>query len=158
MVSGGKKQGIQDLKERGVLLFGSMDYVKTKTPKVFVLENVLNLLHGFRAEFDELVTMLEDIGYETFWDVINSYDCNLPQSRARVYLVGIFGGCAPGRKFTFPTKLQHRVDLQACLDSLTFSPCAADDTGPDLPARCLKKIARAMHEAKTDPLNSHSIP
>jgi hypothetical protein len=152
----GQRMGIQDLKKRGVLLFGSMEYVKSKTPKVFVLENVLNLVHAFRSEFDQLVSMLEDIGYETTWDVINSYDCNLPQSRARVYLVGIFGGCAPGRNFRFPVKLQHRVDLEACLDSRTQKTC--DDDGPALPARCLRKVARAMHEAKTDPLNSHSIP
>ena len=43
----GLKMGIEDLKGRGILLFGSMSYIENRRPKVVVLENVLNLVHGF---------------------------------------------------------------------------------------------------------------
>ena len=94
----GLQLGLEDLKRRGILLFGSIDYIKEKRPKVLLAENVLNLIQKFKAEFQRLVQILQDLGYKIYWDTVNSYDNNLHQSRNRVYLVGFHTTVQPSLK------------------------------------------------------------
>ena len=98
---------------------------------------------------------MSDYGYEVFWDILNSYDSNLPQSRPRVYVVAIHDGCVDGRKFKFPSKLGHRVSLTKCLDP----PGLPADTPTSLSDRAQKMVDASLKEAIEDyGINVDKVP
>lgn len=63
--------------------------LKEKRPKYFILENVPGLLnHDKGRTFTTILNALSELGYGLEWQVLNSADFFVPQSRKRVYLVG----------------------------------------------------------------------
>lgn len=61
-------------------------------PKVVVLENVHGLLHSHRGrDFGIILKQLDEFGYGVAWRVLNSKDFGVPQSRRRVFIVGVLG-------------------------------------------------------------------
>lgn len=61
-----------------------------RRPQVLVLENVHGLLtsHGGR-DFAVVLKALDELGYGVAWRVFNSQHFGVPQSRRRVYVVGV---------------------------------------------------------------------
>ncbi len=59
-------------------------------PRVLILENVHGLLtsHGGR-DFAIVLKTLDQLGYGVAWRVLNSQHFGIPQSRRRVYIVGV---------------------------------------------------------------------
>jgi DNA (cytosine-5)-methyltransferase 1 len=63
---------------------------KNKLPKYLLLENVKNLVgKKFKEDFDAWIEKLDELGYNTYWDVLNARDFGLPQRRNRVFAVSI---------------------------------------------------------------------
>ena len=64
-------------------------------PHTFVLENVTGLVHQHRPWFDKIINDLETISnskgtiYNIYWDIVDSKDFGLAQSRRRVIIVGL---------------------------------------------------------------------
>ena len=58
----------------------------TVEPKVFVLENVPQLLRS--AEFQRFERLVEDLGYRTKAAVLNAAEFNVPQKRRRAIVLG----------------------------------------------------------------------
>jgi DNA (cytosine-5)-methyltransferase 1 len=79
--------------QRSGLYFTVLDLVKGKKesdkPRWLVAENVKNLL-GIHSGWDFARVLLEmdEAGYDVFWQVLNSKDYGVPQSRERVFLIG----------------------------------------------------------------------
>ena len=74
---------------RGTLFFEIARILKEKKPKYFLLENVRNLLsHDKGRTFSVMAQILIDLGYNIRWDVLNSKDFGVPQSRERIYIRG----------------------------------------------------------------------
>ena len=98
----GNQKGFKD--PRGVLFFEVARIIKAKQPKVFLLENVKNLKSHNKGEtLKTILTILEkDLGYNVHYSVLNSKDFGLPQSRARIYIVGFKDNV----EFEFPEKIQ----------------------------------------------------
>lgn len=97
---GGKRLGFDDT--RGTLFFDIARILKAKQPRHFILENVKGLLsHKSGETFRTILTVLDELGYDVQWQVLNSKDFGVPQSRERVYLVGNLGGTP--RPQIFPT-------------------------------------------------------
>lgn len=64
-------------------------YIHNKAPRCFIIENVKGLL-TFRDEFKKLMKNLtDDTRYYVDYTLLNSLDFGLPQSRTRVYIVGV---------------------------------------------------------------------
>ncbi|MCR5719351.1 MAG: DNA (cytosine-5-)-methyltransferase, partial [Lachnospiraceae bacterium] len=83
----GKRLGFDDA--RGTLFLEIARVLKEKRPKYFLLENVPGLLnHDKGKTFTVILCTLSDLGYGIEWQVLNSADFAVPQSRKRVYLVG----------------------------------------------------------------------
>lgn len=83
----GKRQGFNDT--RGTLFFELARILKDKRPRYFIFENVKGLLsHDFGKTLQTIIGVLTDIGYRVQWQVLNSKDFGVPQSRERVYIVG----------------------------------------------------------------------
>ena len=83
----GKGLGFADT--RGTLFFEIERILMIKKPKYFLLENVRNLLsHDKGRTFSIMAQILVDLGYNIRWDVLNSKDFGVPQSRERIYIRG----------------------------------------------------------------------
>ena len=65
--------------------------VTNKTqPKYLLLENVKNLVgKKNRPDFDKWLSKLNDLGYNTYWKIINGKNCGIPQNRERVFAISI---------------------------------------------------------------------
>ena len=97
----GKQRGFNDT--RGTLFFDVARILKHKKPKHFILENVRGLLsHDSGRTFQTILKVLSDIGYLVQWEVCNSKNFGVPQSRERVYLVGHLRG--QSRPEVFPIR------------------------------------------------------
>ncbi|MBR3208772.1 MAG: DNA cytosine methyltransferase [Bacilli bacterium] len=83
----GNQRGFDDT--RGTLFFEIERILKIKKPKYFLLENVRNLLsHDKGRTFQIMMQILINLGYNIRWDVLNSKDFGVPQSRERIYIRG----------------------------------------------------------------------
>lgn len=72
-------------------------------PKYLLLENVKNLVgKQFKAQFNEWLRYLDELGYCTYWQVLNAKEHGIPQNRERVFAVSIRKDI--DKKFLFPEK------------------------------------------------------
>lgn len=71
-------------------------------PKIVVLENVHGLLTSHRGrDFAIVLKTLDELGYGLAWRVLNSKDFGVPQSRRRVFVVGVLGDAGSAAKILF---------------------------------------------------------
>ena len=83
----GKRRGFEDA--RGTLFFDIARVLKAKQPAFFILENVPGLLsHDEGRTFTTILNTLSELGYGVQWQVLNSKNFGVPQSRKRVYIIG----------------------------------------------------------------------
>ena len=95
----GKRGGFQDT--RGTLFFEIARIAQEKRPRLLLLENVKGLLsHDKGRTFGTILTMLDEIGYDCQWQVLNSKNFGVPQNRERVFIIGHLRGTS--RPEVFP--------------------------------------------------------
>ena len=83
----GERRGFEDV--RGTLFFEIARIASAKRPKYLFLENVPGLLnHNQGRTFQTILITLDELGYDVVWQVCNSKDFGVPQSRKRVYIIG----------------------------------------------------------------------
>lgn len=100
----GRKEGIIRGKTKSGLVYEALEVIETTQPKVAVMENVKNLVgKEFINDFQNLLMILEEMGYNNYWEVMNSVDYGIPQNRTRVILVSIKKEYDHG--FVFPNKI-----------------------------------------------------
>ena len=96
----GKRGGFRD--PRGTLFFEIARLVAARHPAYLLLENVPGLLsHDGGRTFAAILHTLDRLGYGVEWQVLNSKDFGVPQSRKRVYLVGYLDPRCAGKVFPF---------------------------------------------------------
>lgn len=96
----GKRGGFDDT--RGTLFFDVARILRAKRPQHFILENVRGLLsHDSGRTLQTILGVLTDLGYCVEWQVLNSKNFGVPQSRERIYLVGHHGGLTAQSVFPF---------------------------------------------------------
>lgn len=96
----GKRRGFTD--PRGTLFFEIARLVKARHPAYLLLENVPGLLsHDQGRTFAAILHTLDRLGYGVEWQVLNSKDFGVPQSRRRVYLVGYLDPRCARKVFPF---------------------------------------------------------
>lgn len=108
----GKQRGFDDT--RGTLFFEVARIAAAKRPALLFLENVRNLLsHDKGRTFETILEVLDDIGYDVSWTVLNSANFGVPQSRNRVFITGFLRGRCAGEIFAFsqtnPKTLEQRL-------------------------------------------------
>jgi DNA (cytosine-5)-methyltransferase 1 len=87
--TGGKNAGATG--NRGKLIFSYYKIVEQVMPQFIFFENVTGLVNTkvHKEEgFDLLLSKLKELGYEIWYDILNSLEYGLPQDRPRVVLVG----------------------------------------------------------------------
>lgn len=96
----GKRRGFAD--SRGTLFFEIARIAAVKKPKYLLLENVPGLLsHDSGRTFAAILGSLDELGYDVTWQVLNSADHHVAQSRKRVYIVGFLREKCSGRVLSF---------------------------------------------------------
>ena len=99
-----------------------IDHKLTKRPKVVVWENVPNLLSNGKkvkhiVHFNHYIETMEQMGYKSFWKILNASDYNIPQSRLRLYTVSILKEELEDKgDFVFPKPLPSTKTLKDYLD------------------------------------------
>lgn len=91
--------------------------VENKTqPKYLLLENVKNLVgKSNKPDFDAWLHRLSDLGYNTYWEVLNAKLCGIPQNRERVFALSIRKDIDTGN-FTFPKPFDNCLRLKHILE------------------------------------------
>ena len=96
----GHRGGFAD--PRGTLFFEIARLTAAKRPAYLLLENVPGLLnHDGGRTFAAILHALDGLGYFVEWQVLNSKDFGVPQSRKRVYLVGYLDERCRGKILPF---------------------------------------------------------
>lgn len=85
-------------------------------PKYMMLENVKNLVgKQFIGYFETFNSLIEELGYNVYWQVINGKDTGVPQNRERVFAIYIRKDIDTGR-FTFPQPFDNGLRLKDVLE------------------------------------------
>lgn len=107
----GEKRGFEDA--RGTLFFRIAEIIKhridiNQKPRVVVLENVRSLkTHNKGKTFETILNILEnDLGYKVFYNILNTADYGIPQTRNRTYIV-----CFANEEADFIFPQQQRLEL-----------------------------------------------
>lgn len=84
----GKQKGFNDA--RGNIFFKLAEIIFHSKPNIVFLENVSNLISINNGEImKSILAKLNEIGYNVTYEILDSSNFGIPQSRKRVYIVGI---------------------------------------------------------------------
>lgn len=107
--SAGDRQGFDD--ERGTLFFDIARILQHARPRHFLLENVKGLLgHDDGKTFSTIIGVLTSLGYCVEWQVLDSKDYGIPQSRERIFIIGHLGGIPRRPVFPMDDNVGRKVD------------------------------------------------
>jgi site-specific DNA-cytosine methylase len=85
----GLRQGFEDEKGRGTLIYNVFDILQKHKPKYFMAENVKGLInHDGGKTIIQILTGLSQLGYELDFELVNSKHYGLAQNRERVFIFG----------------------------------------------------------------------
>lgn len=120
----GQRRGMGD--SRGQIIFHLAEILKQKHIKFFLLENVKGLVnHDNGNSLKVILKTLDNAGYLVKWQVLNSVNYGVPQSRERIYLVGFKKEILPDNfDFQFPNSQEQIANVEDFLvdtDELTFN-------------------------------------
>ncbi|WLP85184.1 DNA (cytosine-5-)-methyltransferase [Mycoplasma seminis] len=121
--SAGNRLGFNDT--RGTLFFDIERILKDKQPYGFILENVEGLVtHDGGNTLAVIINSLNDLGYITNYEVIDSAKFGLAQSRKRIYIVGVKKGSIDlHQNFIYSTAsfqdIQENIQLESKSDFVT---------------------------------------
>lgn len=118
----GKMKGLKpDSGTRSSLLWDNIRLLSkakenNKLPKYIMFENVKNLVSKkFIDDFNDLLEVLDELGFNSYWSVINGKDCGVPQSRERVFVISIRKDIDKGN-YTFPEPFDTGIRLKDVLE------------------------------------------
>lgn len=119
----GKMKGLKpDSGTRSSLLWDNIRLLSkakenNKLPQYIMFENVKNLVSKkFIDDFNDLLDVLDELGFNSYWSVINGKDCGIPQSRERVFVISIRKDI-DNSKYTFPKPFDTGVRLKEILET-----------------------------------------
>lgn len=101
----GKRAGFQD--ERGQIIYHLKNILVNKNIPYFIFENVKGLVnHDKGKTLNTIIKLLNNVGYEISYKVLNSVNYGVPQLRERIYIVGIRKDLY-NKPFIFPSPINH---------------------------------------------------
>jgi DNA (cytosine-5)-methyltransferase 1 len=110
----GKQKGLED--DRGNLIFEFIRVVKECNPKMFIFENVKGLTtHESGKTFEYVLSKFNELDYNISFDILKAANYGIPQSRQRLFLVGINKNTNITINFP-PPKLELTLKMQDLLE------------------------------------------
>ena len=99
----GNRRGFEDT--RGTLFFEIARFASILRPRYLFLENVKGLLNHQKGNtFETMLRVLDELGYNVEWQVLNSKNFGVPQNRERVFIIGHLRGECTRRIFPISGK------------------------------------------------------
>jgi DNA (cytosine-5)-methyltransferase 1 len=115
---------------KNLLVKSFLDYVEYLLPKMVLMENVAEMKNGFDGQYtDEIISRLDDAGYEVTHSVLNSADYGVPQRRRRAF----FMANRKGLKFKVPEPTHSQTSRISLFDNKPQHISVWDAIG-DLPS------------------------
>lgn len=125
--------------ERNSLYLEYVRFVSLIKPKFFILENVKGLLSMEDGLYkSDIIKRFSSLGYNVTFKLLRASDYGVPQSRERVFFVGLNKDIFGDKTFDF--SLVKKQDMVTTKDALSDLP-SLDNGDP-------------QYEYKSDPLNS----
>ena len=116
-VAGKQAGGDMGTGTRSSLMWNTVNIITYCKPKYVIWENVKNLLSKkHRHNFDAYISILESLGYNNYYEVLNAKDYGIPQNRERVYTISIRKDIDNG-EFVFPEKTELRLRLRDIIEN-----------------------------------------
>jgi DNA (cytosine-5)-methyltransferase 1 len=99
---------------RSSLMYETIRIVEKLKPKYVIWENVKNVISKKHIHnFNNYITRLNELGYTSYYQVLNAKDYGIPQNRERVFVISILGEHKP---YTFPPKQELKLRLKDMLE------------------------------------------
>lgn len=115
----GKQKGFIDengKQTRSGLYSEGLRILQYKKPKYSIIENVKALTQKkFRKEFEQILSDLNQAGYNSYWQVLNAKNYGVPQNRERVFIISIRKDI-DDNEFVFPTPFDSGIRLKHLLE------------------------------------------
>jgi len=116
----GKQKGFEDT--RGTLFFDVARIARFHRPKVLFLENVKNFIrHDKGQTLKTVLNTLNEIGYDSHYEVLKSSNFGVPQARERVYIVAIRKDLNSSESFKFPIGCKSVTTVKEILEEKPIS-------------------------------------
>ncbi|MDB5224498.1 MAG: DNA-cytosine methyltransferase [Candidatus Adlerbacteria bacterium] len=117
-----------------------VDFVSLLKPKVFLMENVPNLVSMQEGKIkDEIIKDFEREGYKVSWKIMDASEYGVPQKRRRV----IFIGLKNGEEFVFPkSKKTVTVNAKDAVGDLPEETVPEGHPYPEAPSSDYQKLMR----------------
>lgn len=110
----GKELGFRD--SRGTIFFRLMSVIEAKRPGIVFLENVPNLVrHDKGRTFQVITERLVEAGYSVSSGILDSAYFGVPQSRSRIYVVGLRKDIYGEQQVKFTEKITEKTPLRPFL-------------------------------------------
>lgn len=117
-ICGKQRGGTEGSGTRSSLLWECQRCIEAKRPKFLILENVKALVsEKFKPLFLRWKATVDSYGYDSYWQVLNARDYDIPQNRERVFLVSIRRD-EPGvmERYYFPAPMEQKRQIVDFLD------------------------------------------
>ena len=115
-VAGNQAGGDKGSNTRSSLMWNTVDIVKHVRPKIVLWENVKNILgKKHRHNFDSYIQIMDELGYNSYYQVLNAKDYGIPQNRERVYTISIRNDIDSG-DFKLPEPFELKLRLKDMLE------------------------------------------
>lgn len=107
----GHQKGINDTRD-GFPIF--IDAIKQIKPKVFMFENVRNLMFSHKWYLDLIIKELETLGYTVEAECLNAVNYGVPQNRERIIVVGHHS------EFSYPQPQNKKIKVEEAIGDLMY--------------------------------------
>ena len=136
----GKQKGFTEGSgSRSSLLWECRRAIEAKRPQFLLMENVKALVQKkFMPEFQRWIDTLSELGYTSFWKVLNAKDFGVPQNRERVFMVSILDDATFEFPKPFPLEKRLRDVLEENVDESYY---LRPEQVERILAHCERKVA-----------------
>lgn len=107
---------------RSSLMYETIRIVEKLKPKYVIWENVKNVISKkHKHNFDNYIERMKELGYTSYYQVLNAKDYGIPQNRERVFTISILERNSLGfafdiSSFQFPLKQELKLKLKDMLE------------------------------------------
>lgn len=115
-IAGKQAGGDEGSGTRSSLMYETVRIVEKIKPKYVIWENVKNVISKkHKHNFDRYIERLKEIGYNSYYEVLNAKDYGIPQNRERVFTISIRKDI-DNKTFEFPQKQELKLRLKDMLE------------------------------------------
>ena len=116
-MAGNQEGGNEGSGTKSSLMYETLRIVSKLKPKYVIWENVANLLSKkHRPNFEKYLDIMNEQGYNNYYQVLNAKDYGIPQNRERVFTVSIRKDIDK-KKFHFKPKHKLQLTLKDLLEA-----------------------------------------